>query len=93
MERALRRVAVGRSNWVNIGNEEGGRRAAVLYSLVQTCREIGINPTEYLRDVLLRISTCSDVARLTPHGWAKHFMAEVHAQRRQALAHITLAPR
>lgn len=93
VERALRRVALGRNNWVNIGNEEGGRRAAVLYSLVQTCREIGVNPTEYLRDVLLRISTCSDVARLTPHGWAQHFMAEVHAQRRQALAHLTLAPR
>lgn len=93
VERALRRVAIGRDNWVNIGTEEGGHRAAVLYSLVQTCREIGVNPTEYLRDVLLRISTCSDVTKLTPHGWAEHFMAEVHAHRRQALAHITLAPR
>ena len=86
-------MALGRNNWVNIGTEEGGHRAAVIYSLVQTCREIGVNPTEYLRDVLLRISTCSDGSKLTPHGWAKHFMAEVHAHRREALAHVTLAPR
>jgi transposase len=93
VERGLRRVALGRNNWVNIGNEEGGRRAAVLYSLVQSCREIGVNPTEYLRDVLVRIATCSDPAKLTPHGWKQHFMAEVHAQRRQALSRVTLAPR
>ena len=93
VERSLRRVAVGRKNWGNVGNEDGGRRAAVLYSLVQTCREIGVNPTEYFRDVLIRVRTGTDVAKLTPHGWKTHFMAEVHARRQDALGRITFAPR
>jgi transposase len=93
VERGLRRVAVGRKNWNHIGTEEGGRRAAVLFSLVQTCREIGVNPREYFQDVLLRIATCSDPAKLTPHGWKTHFMAEVHAQRDRALARVVAAPR
>lgn len=93
VERSLRRIALGRNNWGNVGNEDGGRRAAVLYSLVQTCREIGVNPTEYFRDVLIRARTGTDVAKLTPHGWKTHFMAEVHARRQDALGRITFAPR
>jgi transposase len=90
VERALRCVAVGRKNWIFVGNEEGGRRAATLYSLVQTCREIGVDPKEYLRDVLLRISTCSDVTKLTPRGWKTHFADQVAAERRGAIERILL---
>jgi hypothetical protein len=88
VERALRCVAVGRKNWMMVGNEEGGRRAAILFSLVQTCREIGIDPKEYFRDVLLRISTCSDVSKLTPHGWKEHFAAQVAAERAAAMTRL-----
>ncbi|HWH41394.1 MAG TPA: transposase [Usitatibacter sp.] len=80
-ERALRAVAVGRKNWMMIGNVRGGRGAAVLYSLVQTCKAIGVDPRTYVRDVLERIAKESDVEKLTPHGWQKHFAAEVAAQR------------
>jgi transposase len=90
VERALRCVAVGRKNWMMVGNEEGGRRAAILFSLVQTCREIGIDPKEYFRDVLLRISTCSDAARLTPHGWKQNFAAQVAAERSAAIDRFLL---
>ena len=93
VERSLRRVAVGRKNWGNVGNEDGGRRAAVLYSLVQTCRAIGVNPAENFRGVLIRGRTGTDGAKLTPHGWKTHFMAEVHARRQDALGRITFAPR
>lgn len=51
-ERMIRPVAVGRKNWLFAGSLEGGRRAATLYTLVQTCRRIGIDPFAYLRDVL-----------------------------------------
>lgn len=88
VERALRCVAVGRKNWVFVGNEEGGERAAVLFSLVQTCREIGVDPREYFRDVLLRLSTCSDVSKLTPHGWKEHFADQVAAERRGAIERL-----
>jgi len=79
-ERALRAVAVGRKNWLMIGNERGGNAAAVLYTLVQTCKEIGVVPQTYLRDVLLRIGRESDVSKLTPHGWKKHFAPEVEKE-------------
>jgi transposase len=79
-ERSLRAVAVGRKNWMMIGNERGGHAAAVLYSLVQTCKEIGIVPQTYLRDVLLRIGHESDVKKLTPSGWKRHFAAEVESE-------------
>ena len=93
VERGLRGVAVGRKNWMNVGNEEGGRRAAILYSLVETCKAIGVDPREYFRDVLLRISTCSDVAKLTPHGWKHHFQADVAAQRQAVLDRLLAGAR
>ena len=70
-ERALRAVAVGRKNWLFAGSEEGGKRAAILYSIIETCRLNAVNPFEYLRDVLDRVSThpSSRVAELTPRGW------------------------
>jgi len=51
-ERTLRAVALGRNNWGVIGSEVGGRTAAVLYSLVGTCKHLGIDPFAYLRDTL-----------------------------------------
>ena len=53
-ERALRGVAVGRKNWMFVGNEGGGRTAANMYSLIESCKAAGVNPREYLQDVLLR---------------------------------------
>ena len=70
-ERALRCVAVGRKNWLFAGSPAGGKRAAVLYSLIRTCKQQGVEPFAYLRDVLERISThpASRIAELTPGGW------------------------
>jgi hypothetical protein len=91
-ERALRCVAVGRKNWSFVGNQAGGETAAAMYSLVETCKAAGVNPREYLQDVLLRISTCSDVAKLTPHGWKEHFLPEVERRRRDALERLFAVP-
>jgi len=54
-ERALRPVAIGRRNYLFAGSDEGGRRAAVLYSLIGTARLNGLDPEAYLRYVLARI--------------------------------------
>jgi hypothetical protein len=51
-ERTLRAIAVGRNNWGVIGSEAGGRTAAVLYSVVGTCKHLGIDPFAYLREAL-----------------------------------------
>jgi transposase len=70
-ERALRRVCTGRKNWLFCGSDEGGRRAAILYSLVATCKAHAIDVWAYLKDVLERIPTHSDRRRaeLLPRNW------------------------
>ena len=70
-ERALRGIAVGRKNWLFAGSDEGGRRAAVLYSLIESAKRVGVNPETYLKDLLERISThpMNRIAELTPCRW------------------------
>lgn len=51
-ERTLRAIAVGRNNWGVIGSAAAGTRAAVLYSVVGTCKHLGLDPFVYLRDAL-----------------------------------------
>lgn len=70
-ENALRTVAVGRNNWLFAGSEQGGRRAAILYSIIASCRLAGVDPFKYLEDILLRIAThpMSRIGELTPARW------------------------
>jgi transposase len=70
-ERALRRVVTGRKNWLFCGSDVGGTRAAILYSVVATCKAHGIDPWAYLRDVLVRIPTHPNRRRaeLLPRNW------------------------
>ena len=74
-ENQLRVVAVGRKNWLFAGSFEGARRAAVLYSLVQSCKLIDVPPFDYLKDVLVRIATHPQrlIGQLTPKGWRDTF--------------------
>jgi transposase len=55
-ERALRGVALGRSNYLFMGSDAGGERAAAIYSLVESAKLNGLDPQAYLRDVLTRIA-------------------------------------
>lgn len=55
-ERALRSVAVGRKNFLFLGSDQGGERAATLYSLLGTAKLNGINPEAYLTRVLTVIA-------------------------------------
>src|SRR5262249_12739183 len=49
-ERTLRAIALGRNNWGVIGSGTGGRTAAVLYTLVGTCKHLGMDPFVYLKE-------------------------------------------
>lgn len=69
-ERNLRAVALGRKNWMFAGSDEGGRRAAAMYSLVQSCRLQGLDSYAYLRDTMPLLSTHT-AAGLTPKAWAE----------------------
>jgi hypothetical protein len=53
-ERELRAVAVGRRNWTFAGSDEGGRRAAAIYTLIATAKLNNIDPQAWLADVLAR---------------------------------------
>lgn len=55
-ERAIRGIALGRGNYLFMGSDEGGHRAASLYSLVETAKLNGLDPQAYLREVLERIA-------------------------------------
>jgi transposase len=70
-ERTLRTVAIGRKNWLFAGSDAGGKRAAILYSLVASCKLLEIDPFAYFRDVLDRVSTHPNdrIDELTPRGW------------------------
>src|SRR6266446_1547270 len=70
-ERALKPIALGRKNWLFAGSDRGGQTAAVLMSLCMTCKNLGIDPQAYLRDVLDRISThpARRIEELLPDRW------------------------
>ena len=57
VENAIRPIALGRENWLHLGSDRGGRTAATLLSLVQSCKNLGNETFAYLRDVLDRVST------------------------------------
>jgi transposase len=73
VERSLRGVAVGRKNYLFCGSHVAARRAAVLYSLIGTCKLHGVNPEEWLKDVLIRIPRhpINRINELLPHVWCK----------------------
>ena len=72
-ERALRHVVTGRKNWLFFGSPRGAEVGANLFSLVASCKALGVNPEAYLEDVLRRVDTtpASEIASLTPWAWAR----------------------
>jgi IS66 C-terminal element len=60
-----------RKNWLFFGSEGGGATAAVLFSLTESCKNLGVDPWAYLRDVLDRVSIhpASRIDQLLPDRW------------------------
>ncbi|EXI67214.1 MAG: Transposase [Candidatus Accumulibacter adjunctus] len=77
LERALRVIPMGRRNWMFCWTELGARHVGILQSLIVTCRLHGINPYDYLVDVLQRIGQHPEerVHELTPRCWTALFAA------------------
>src|SRR5262249_41564335 len=76
-ERTLRQVALGRNNWQFCGSAAGGQTAAILYSVVGTCKRLGIDPFRYLREALHGLFALGDqpaeeaLAYWLPDEWLK----------------------
>jgi transposase len=73
VENSIRPTKLGAKNWLFVGRQEAGQSAAVLYTIVENCRRLGIDTREYLVDVLTRLPgmMASDTAALTPVAWLK----------------------
>jgi len=73
VENAIRPTAVGKKNWLFFGSEEAGARNSVVFTLIENCRMHGVEPSEYLKDVLERLPTTTNqqVEQLTPFNWKK----------------------
>ncbi|MEB8533344.1 transposase domain-containing protein, partial [Acidithiobacillus ferriphilus] len=77
VERALRGVAIGRKNFLFVGNDTGGERAASFYSIIETCKLNGIEPFAYLCDMLEKLPTWPNkkLHELLPWNWKKSALA------------------
>jgi transposase len=72
VERQIRRIALGRKNFLFAGSDKGAQRLADAYSVLGSCHMLGVNPVEYLADVLDRIQNGWPQARireLVPDVW------------------------
>jgi hypothetical protein len=73
IENAIRPSALGKRNWMFIGHPEAGERSAAIYTLLGSCRRHGLNPFDYLKDLLTRLPAAkiTEIKTFTPAAWAK----------------------
>jgi transposase len=76
-----RAIAIGRKNWLFAGSDTGGRRAAAMYSLIESAKLNGLNPQLYLADLLARIADhpARRIADLLPWNWTPAEIARAAA--------------
>lgn len=89
-ERAIKAFATGRKNWEFVGNERGGRAAAIFNSLIATCQARAINLFDYFFDAMLRLAEGGDPAKLTPCEWQRRFQLELAERRRYVEASVRM---
>ena len=73
VENAIRPTAIGKKNWLFIGEAGAGDRSAIIYTLIENCRRRGHDPFAYLRDVLTRLPNMTNrqIPEVTPQAWDK----------------------
>ena len=71
-ERAIRPLTLGRRNWTFLGSDSGGERAAIVFTLIQSCKLNGVNPEAYLADLVGRVGDhpASRLDALLPWNWS-----------------------
>ena len=73
VENAIRPTAIGKKNWLFVGDADAGERSAIIYTLIESCRRRGLDPYTYLREVLTSLPhmTNRQIPEVTPHAWSK----------------------
>lgn len=71
VERAIRPLKIGARNWLFIGDPKAGPRLANLFTLVENCRLLDLDPERYLLDLLGRLADhpAAKITELLPHHW------------------------
>lgn len=80
VENAIRPSAVGKKNYLFVGAPDVGQRHAAIYTLIGSCRRLGINPHQYIHSVVkelcgLKVKGLHELDRLTPREWLKSHAA------------------
>ena len=85
-ERQIKQMVIGRKNWLFAGSEDGAENAAILFSVIVSCKLADADPFAYLRDVLMRIHAhpASRVEELIPREWKKRFGTQASPQAQPA---------
>ncbi len=73
VENAIRPTAVGKKNWLFIGDAGAGERSAIIYTIVENCRRRGLDPYGYLKEIFERLPLITNwqIKEITPKAWAK----------------------
>ena len=73
VENAIRPTALGKKNWLFIGDADAGQRSAIIYTVIENCRRRSLDPFTYLRDILTRLPNMTNwqIPEATPQAWAK----------------------
>ena len=73
VENAIRPTAIGKKNWLFIGDAEAGQRSAIIYTVIESCRRRGLDPYAYLREVLTRLPNMTNrqIPEVVPAVWGK----------------------
>jgi len=73
VENAIRPTAIGKKNWLFIGDAEAGQRSAIIYTVIESCRRRGLDPYAYLRAVLTRLPNMTNhqIPEVVPAVWGK----------------------
>jgi transposase len=73
VENAIRPTAIGKKNWLFVGDADAGERSAIIYTIIESCRRRGLDPYAYLREVLTRLPNMTNhqIPEVTPQAWAK----------------------
>jgi len=91
VENAIRPTAVGKKNWLFIGEAGAGQRGAILYTLIESCHRRGIDPYGYLRDTLTRLPSMTNrqIPEVTPEAWlAGQKQSQGRAKKHQTLQRL-----
>ena len=83
-ESQMRRISIGRRNWLFTGSETGRQNLAILFSFAATCKANAVNYRQWLEDVLNRINTtpASQIDFFLPQNWASQPISEISRKSR-----------